>query len=146
MERILFVCIGNICRSPIAAAIARERLRNRARVESAGIGALDGLPATAEAIEAARERGLELATHRARSVYDLDLDAFDRIVALTASIAAHLVESCGVAPDRLITLEIADPYGQQIDAYRDCLVRLDEALGDLFAEVEAKADAGSPKR
>ncbi|HUO85157.1 MAG TPA: hypothetical protein VM534_08595 [Thermoanaerobaculia bacterium] len=134
MERILFVCIGNICRSPIAEAITREKQRGRARVESAGIAALEGHPPPPEAIEAAREHGLDLTAHRARFAGDLDLESYDRIIALTPAIAARLIETFRVAAEKLLVLDIEDPYGDDLDAYRACVSQLDEALGLHFPE------------
>ncbi len=70
MKRILFVCTGNICRSPLAEALLKRALHERAvedvSVESAGTGAWDGAPASEGAYLVALERGLDLSGHRAR--------------------------------------------------------------------------------
>ena len=58
MQRVLFVCAGNTCRSPIAAAVARLLLGSGAQVESAGTAADDGTAATSEAVQVMTERGL----------------------------------------------------------------------------------------
>ncbi|KAG8150029.1 low molecular weight protein-tyrosine-phosphatase [Burkholderia catarinensis] len=62
---LLVVCVGNVCRSPMAEALLRARLPG-VDVQSAGIGALDGHPADPHAVALMRDRGLDLAAHRAR--------------------------------------------------------------------------------
>lgn len=131
-ERILFVCIGNICRSPIAEAMARSVLGERARVESAGTDAVTGNRATSGAIDAARELGLDIQPHRARAVADLDLDHYDRIVALTPHIAADLRSRFHVPAGRIEELDIADPFGLDLDDYRHCASEIDGCIRRLF--------------
>jgi protein-tyrosine phosphatase len=70
-DRVLTVCVGNICRSPMAEALLRARLHARnpdAVVESAGIAALVGKPADPIAVALMSERGLDLSAHRARQL------------------------------------------------------------------------------
>lgn len=72
LKRILFVCSGNTCRSPLAEAIARAVLPGRTGfdvdVASAGTSALDGSPASGFSLEVAHEHGLDLSLHRARAL------------------------------------------------------------------------------
>src|SRR5437667_10397595 len=69
-KRILFVCTGNICRSPLAAALLQRALAQRGidglEVASAGTGAWDGAPVSVGAYLVGLERGLDLSAHRAR--------------------------------------------------------------------------------
>lgn len=87
---VLFVCIGNTCRSPMAAALAQQFLGSTARVESAGTAASSGSAATSDAVEVMKERGLNLESHRSRPVQSVNLGGYDLIVALTPSIADFL--------------------------------------------------------
>ncbi|CAB3755999.1 protein tyrosine phosphatase [Burkholderia sp. MSh2] len=64
---LLVVCVGNVCRSPMAEALLRARLPG-VDVQSAGIGALDGRPADPHAVALMRERGLDIGAHRARQL------------------------------------------------------------------------------
>ena len=70
MKKILFVCTGNTCRSPLAEGIARkifsDRLNIKTSVSSAGSSTLEGLPASALSVEAARENDVDISEHRTR--------------------------------------------------------------------------------
>ena len=82
MKKILFVCSGNTCRSPLAEGIARkiffERLKSPVNVFSAGSSAFEGIPASADAIRVASGRGVDITDHQSRllnlnAVKDADL-------------------------------------------------------------------------
>lgn len=85
--KVLFVCMGNICRSPVAAGVARQQFQDaglgHVTVDSAGT--LDfhaGHPADPRAIAVAAEYGLDLSAHRARQVKSDDFSGFDLILAM----------------------------------------------------------------
>ncbi|VWB36522.1 protein-tyrosine-phosphatase [Burkholderia lata] len=78
---LLVVCVGNVCRSPMAQALLAARLPG-VDVQSAGIGALDGQPADPHAIGLMHERGLDLATHRARQVSSRHVTRADLILTM----------------------------------------------------------------
>jgi len=87
MARVLVVCTGNVCRSPIAEGLLRAalevRLGDRApSVASAGTMGWEGSGATPEAIEAAAERGVDIAAHRARGLRSQEVLAADLVVAM----------------------------------------------------------------
>jgi protein-tyrosine phosphatase len=124
---VLFVCLGNICRSPTAAgvfgtAVARAGLATRIHVDSAGTGDWHvGRPPDTRAIAAARDRGYDLSGLRARQVRRSDFSRFDWILAmdranLTAlkalrppAYAGHLGLFLELAPELGIA-EVPDPY------------------------------------
>src|SRR5512138_1160813 len=87
-SRILMVCVGNVCRSPMAAALLRDRLGRRGvvlGVESAGISALVGRPAEQTAQELMRERGLDISAHRARQLTPELIRSFELVLVMEAS-------------------------------------------------------------
>ncbi len=133
--RLLFVCTGNTCRSALAEGLARRRLGPESGVTagSAGLYALDDAPATAHAVEVAAEVGVDLSTHRARSVTRDMVEDADRIYVMTrsqAEVLRHLGAGRGAKVDLLDPdgEDIADPYGGDPAAYRAARDRIGAAI------------------
>ena len=101
MTRVLFVCMGNICRSPTAEAVVRDFARREAQglaleFDSAGThGYHAGDPPDERAIVAARRRGVDMSSLRARMVEALDFERFDLVLAMDEAVYGHLT---GIAP------------------------------------------------
>lgn len=148
MNRILFVCLGNICRSPMAegvfAKVAEERgLIPPLEVDSAGTGSWHvGDPPDARAATAARSRGIDISRQRARQVHVDDFDRFDLVIAMDASNVSTLRRT---APDRhhakiKLLLEFAqgsgpsevpDPYYGGVDGFDHALDLIEAASRGL---------------
>ena len=96
MKQVLFVCLGNICRSPMAEGVFRKLVdelgaTGRFRADSAGTGDWHiGEPPDPRAIAAAQRRQIDIADLRARQVAPTDFDAFDLILAMDAKNLADL--------------------------------------------------------
>ena len=137
MARILVVCTGNTCRSPMLAALVRHR-RPDLQVESAGTAAGMHEPASDGACLAMERRGLTLNAHASRPVDGLDLSSYDRIYAMTPRHAAHL-RSLGVPSERLAVVSAAhggvpDPFGGDDHAYEACALVLESAADNISQE------------
>lgn len=115
MTRVLFICQGNTCRSPIAEAVAARVFGPNHFVASAGIETAEGSPAARHAITIAEEMGLDLRSHRTRSIDSFELPNFDILVPMDCHVASALQVPPGV---RIEKLEVKDPYGKPIDVYR----------------------------
>jgi protein arginine phosphatase len=115
----------------MAAAMARQRVGAMLHAESAGISATVGTVATREAVLAMQERGVDISRHRSRALSGLDLSDFDLVVALTPAIARHL-RAVGTEPSRIATLDVPDPLGKGLDAYRATAGVLESALERLL--------------
>lgn len=85
--KVLFVCDGNICRSPMAAEYLRQRAvrsgLSHLVVDSAGLLGIEGAPAAAHAIAAVREAGCDLTRHRSRGVTVADMRTADLVIVMT---------------------------------------------------------------
>lgn len=148
-RRILFVCTGNTCRSPMAAALLRELSRPREvcsvgegspspayLVSSAGLYAREGEPITPAAADALRAAGVvatpdnDYPAHTARNVREEMVEEADEVVGLTAAHAMELLMRFPQAATKIRTLpmDIPDPYGGDAEVYRTCLAQLRYAL------------------
>ncbi|RJQ48112.1 MAG: low molecular weight protein arginine phosphatase [Gaiellales bacterium] len=147
-RNILFVCTGNICRSPLAEYFFRDYVEKRGQggrfqIGSAGTYALDGNRATYEAIEAGRSRGLDLTPHRAREVNGGLMSSADLVLAMTRSHHDWLSTRYpglenkiyltmlfprrydGRGPGRI---DVPDPIGESVEHYLQVLAMLEPAL------------------
>jgi len=109
MGRILLVCTGNICRSPMAEAFTRRELDQRGiagiSVESSGVSGWVDSPATSEAADAVREYGLDLSPHRARRLDRTMVQSAQLVVGLASEHRDAVIEQIPEAADRTFTLK-----------------------------------------
>ena len=139
-SRILTVCIGNICRSPMAEAELAARLRKRglqAIVESAGIAALVGRPADPTAQELMLERGIDISGHRARQLTPDLVRSFELILVMEAQ-QQHAVEA--ILPSargrvhrigRWGDFDVPDPYRRGREHFERALDLVVRGVDDL---------------
>src|SRR5580698_10106143 len=87
MKTILFLCTGNVCRSPMAEGLFRHAVRGRGefRIVSAGIGAVDGQPPTPHSVQAMKEIGLDISAQRSRALTTEMVRSADLILGMTHS-------------------------------------------------------------
>jgi len=115
----------------MAAALAEAR---GVTAESAGVDAAPGDGAAPNAVRALRDaRSLSLRDHEPRDVSNVDLAAFDRVVAMSPAVAHRLRAEQDDTPDSLTIWATPDPYGGTLADYRRCLEQIDAALDDLLA-------------
>jgi protein-tyrosine phosphatase len=147
--RIVFVCTGNTCRSPLAEGLCRKLLADQLRcppselakhgflVQSAGLAAMMGAEATPEAVAVAREYGTDLTGHGSQPLNMEMLLQADRLFAMTASHLRMLDGVRGVTPRLLAPAgeDVADPIGGTAEVYRECASQIRSHLEKLLPEL-----------
>ncbi len=147
----LLVCSGNTCRSPMAAGLLKHLLAEKLHcrqdeltekgyhVESAGTGAYSGAPATPEAVDALRERGIDITGHRSQPLSLELLNRSDYVFAMTDRQLATIRALTGGADKRIAKLgeeDIEDPIGGSREEYARCAAEIEEAMRRRLQEVE----------
>lgn len=159
MKRILFVCTGNICRSPMAEGLFRNAVRGRKAFEamSAGVGAIDGMPPSENAVRAMKELGLDISHQRSHSLTPELVSKADYIFGMTHShvdaislLYPHAAEKTFLLREFDDTLDvyekdISDPIGGSLDVYANCRDQIEQGIASMlnFLDQTAGADTGS---
>jgi protein-tyrosine-phosphatase len=144
---LLFVCSGNTCRSPMAEALARKIAERRGikdlNVSSAGTNAWDNVPATDEALLVGMERDIDLTGHRARKLTPAIVSEADLIFVMTPGHIEQVKQLGGRGKVHVIdeyasgvaNQGITDPYGGDLEAYRQTADMLEQELEKLFDRI-----------
>jgi protein-tyrosine-phosphatase len=158
--RVLIVCTGNTCRSPMAAAAMTAALgldSERISVESAGTAAWEGQPATPLAVLVAESAGVDLTSHRSRRVTPAMVRSADLVLVMERGHLAA-VRSLGADPDRThvlsewpsgtvtageTALEVSDPFGASREAYEECWRRIQHHLERVLPVIREASRARS---
>lgn len=153
MKKVLFVCLGNICRSPLAEAIFNHKCQEmgleKYSADSAGTAAFHiGKQPDARSIQVAEENGIYI-NHLARKFVAEDCDKYDFIFAMDESNFSDIVSISGRQPKELYLLrdfdsdvsggdrDVPDPYYGGIDGFKNIFTMMSRAI-DNFIKVELK--------
>lgn len=136
--KILFICTGNTCRSPMAEGIFKFMTNNKDFIcQSAGLYCINGSPATPEAIEVCKEIGIDISEHKSKSLNNIkDISSFDYFIVMTNEHASAL-KAIGIEQSKIKVLGngIPDPYCMGIETYRKTRDCIKSSLEKLFAEL-----------
>jgi protein-tyrosine-phosphatase len=143
--RILFVCLANLCRSPLAKVIAQLHLGPGVVAESAGVAPSPSRMPD-EGLEMIRRlSGADASGHRPRFVLEFPLDAFDYIIGMDSSVFMRLSDMPEIPKDKLYGWEISDPCGLGIDAYERTAGQIERYLDQFLQNREMEKDSARRK-
>jgi protein-tyrosine phosphatase len=151
MVKVLFVCMGNICRSPTAEGVFRHKVKNaniedQFIIDSAGTHAYHvGNPPDSRAQDAALKRNIDLSSQRARRVKTDDFSTFDYVIAMDESNRDDLLSICPAGYEERIHLfldfadckesEVPDPYYGQGRGFEIVLNLVEDAADGLLEHI-----------
>ena len=155
MKTVLFVCTGNVCRSPMAEGLFRHLVNNpeQYRVLSAGIGAMARQPASEYAVQAMREIGVDISGHRSRPLTAELVQQADYILAMTSDHVERILLLYPQAAEKTFVLgefdetlepyerDIADPIGMPLEVYQRCRDQIKSRIIAMLKSLNISAEA-----
>ena len=146
MKRVLFVCTGNICRSPMAEGLFRHNVRGRSSFEvySAGVGAMDGQPPSDYAVRALAELGIDISHQRSNSLSAELVSKADYIFGMTHSHVDDITLLYPQAAEKTFLLrefdetldffekDISDPIGGSYEVYANCRDQIEQGIASML--------------
>jgi len=150
MKTILFVCTGNVCRSPMAESLFRHAVRKQSgfRVFSAGLGAINGQPPSVHAVQAMRELGVELSGFRSRMLSADLVHEADYIFGMTRGHVEGITLLYPQAAEKTFLLrefdetlgayekDIADPIGGSLEVYLECRDQIEKGIAAVLKFID----------
>ena len=143
---ILYVCLGNICRSPMAEFMLRDAVAGRQSlsgqpivVHGAGVAAEAGSPATREVREVLAEAGIAGEDHVARQLTDEMLEQADLVLVATEDVRRRVLRYASADASKVQLMlgdqDLSDPWGMPLDDYRETFEQLKPRVAALAAAI-----------
>ncbi|MCC3144878.1 low molecular weight protein arginine phosphatase [Halanaerobium sp. Z-7514] len=152
IHRILFVCTGNTCRSPMAEYLLKDMIKESQEVDidnweiiSAGISAIKGVQANEKTSKVMSELGIDLAKHSSKNIKDIDLKKEDIIITMSRKHSRFLLLEYPDLADKIFTLkefaeeeerDVEDPFGLSLEVYRETRDELEKELKKILLKLK----------
>ena len=139
-KKVLFVCTGNTCRSPIAEGLLKKLAQDKGlelEVQSAGLAAFAGIPVAPEAVEACRAKGVDISGHQTQPLGKNLVMESDLILTMTGKHKEMIVKKMPALEPKVSILsefagegvvDVEDPVGQPLEAYQGALAQIEGYL------------------
>ncbi|MCF7954700.1 MAG: threonylcarbamoyl-AMP synthase [Phycisphaerae bacterium] len=151
LMRILFVCTGNTCRSPMGEYFCKKYIAEKLecnvdelekkgyKISSAGVFGIDGAPASSEVVDICKQKGIDSSLHRSRFLTVEMIEDGDIIFAMTGGHVDGVLEMYPEAESKCFLLDgdkdIPDPIGGGFDVYNECARIIERALDNRLCEM-----------
>lgn len=148
MKRVLIVCTGNVCRSPMAMGLLRQRLAqdgldSQVSVSSAGVYGLDGSAASRPGVDVLAERGIDISEHRARTIDQKEVAQADLVLVMEEAQRRTLFYTYPEQLHKIFLIsemsgdyrDIKDPYRRPKEEYERCADELTKLIEDGYATI-----------
>ena len=146
IKKIIFLCTGNTCRSPMAEVLAKDEAKKNSLeldISSRGIAVFFPSNASPHAIEAMKEYGLDLTNHISKAILEKKKKNADIILTMTNNHKRDLINRFSNYTDKIFTLkefvgesgDVEDPFGASLKVYKDCANSIEDLIKKLMQKL-----------
>lgn len=138
MKRVMFICSGNTCRSPLAEGLFKKYIADKGitdiEVDSAGVAVLPGDEVSINSAFVSIKRGVDISLHRAKPLNPQHISETDLFVCMSAS--HEKIVGRYTDKSHILTLNIDDPYGKSVEAYEKCALQMEKAFPEILSVLQ----------